>query len=208
MSTVSAGSPLSLDQPPGSIQVHLRNRDALFDRTSTPEYPHTGPMVEQSVARFLLDCAREQLNRKELEVVIALDEPPLPPSVEADTGAELRRYFAVEAELSRLELRVNRSEGMGSLRYAIPFVVVALLVAGLFYTQLGAASGASYLEALTYLVFITIVWVMLWDPLEVLLFNSYLIRRRVRALRKLARAPVRFTYPRVESSGPDASRST
>lgn len=186
-----------LHQRPGSIEVHLPNLDALLDRTAAPSYPHTGPVVERSVAKFLLDCAREQLRQPEIEVVVALDEAPLAPSAEEDARTYLHRYFANEAELSSLDLRVNRSEGFGSLRYSIPFVVVALLVAGLFYAQLGGTSGASYLEALTYLVFITIVWVMLWDPLEVLLFDSYLIRRRVRAFQKLARAPVTFSYRSV-----------
>ena len=184
----------SLRQKPGTIEVHLPSLNALLDRATPPSHPHTGPMVERSVARFLLDCAREQLGQTEVEVVVTLDEAPLPPSVEADARSQMRRYFANEAELASLDLRVNRSEGFGSLRYSIPFVVVALLVAGLFYAQLGGTTGASYLEALTYLVFITIVWVMLWDPLEVLLFDSYMIRRRLHALQKLARAPVTFTY--------------
>jgi hypothetical protein len=93
---------------------------------------------------------------------------------------------------------------MGSLRYAAPLVAVALLVMGLLYSQVGALSGTGYLIALTYLVFATIVWVMLWDPVEVLLFDSYFIRSRIRALRVLASAAVEFTYRSTTplSSGP------
>lgn len=196
----------SLRQKPGSIEVHLPNLDALLDRTHAPSFPHAGPVVEPSVAKFLVDCAREQLAQREIEVVVELDEDPLAPSVEAEARAQMHRYFATEAELASLDLRVNRTEGLGSLRFAIPLVLAALLVAGFFYTQLGGTTGVSYLEALTYLIFITIVWVLMWDPLEMLLFNSYMIRRRLRASQKLALGPVTFIYrsapgPRTDPTG-------
>ena len=184
---------------PGRVEVHLPGPEALFDRRTAPTYPHTGPLVERSIGRFLVDATREQRGQREIEVVIVSDGPAIAPSAEEDTRNHLHRYFANEAELAALDQRVNRSEGLGSLRYSIPLTLVALLLAGLFYTQLGSASGVGYLEALTYLVFITIVWVLLWDPLEMLLFDSYLLRLRVRALRKLARARVTFTYG---STGP------
>ena len=199
--TVPSETAPSLRQSPGRVEVHLPSLDALLDRTGEPSYPHTSPMVERSVARFLLDAAREQRRRDEIEVHVTLDGAPLTPEAEVEARARMHRFFGDEAELAALDLRVNRSEGFGSMRYALPMIVVALLVAGFFYTNLGEASGAGYLEALSYLVFITIVWVMLWDPLEVLLFDSYMIRQRVHALRKLARAPVTFTYRAASDPG-------
>jgi len=166
----------------------------LFDRSSPPSYPHTDPMVERSVAKFLLDSAREQRRRREFELVLSLEGPRLSAGAEETARTQVRRFFANEAELAALDERVNRSDGLGAIQYAIPLVLIALLVAGLFYTQVGPATGAGFLEALTYLVFITIVWVMLWDPVELLLFNSYLIRQRLHALRKLSRARITFAY--------------
>lgn len=207
MSEPSSGAPLTptgdswqavtphlLRQTPGRVEVHLPSPEALFDRRVDPEYPHTGPLVERSIAKFLVDTTREQRGQREIEVVIVSDGPSLASSAEEEARSHLHRYFADEAELASLDQRVNRSEGLGSLRYSIPLTLVALLLAGLFYAQLGSTSGVGYLEALTYLVFITIVWVLLWDPLEMLLFDSYLLRLRVRALHKLARARVTFTY--------------
>jgi len=60
--------------------------------------------------------------------------------------------------------------------------------------NLGTSSAVDYLTALAYLVFITIVWVMLWDPIEKLLFDSYFIRLQSRALHKLAAAKIAFVY--------------
>jgi hypothetical protein len=201
----SEGEPVAhLARHPGKIEVHLPSLGSLFDRTSPPSYPHTGPMVERSIAKFLLDSAREDRRRSEVAVVFAIDGPPQGAVVEAAARSQVNRFFANEAELAALDLRVSRSEGLGSLQYAIPLVAVALLIAGLFYSQLGSVSGAGYLDTLSYLVFITVVWVMLWDPLEVLLFDSYFTRRRLRALRKLAAASITFEYA-TGSGSPSAT---
>jgi len=193
---VPAAEPVThLAPSPDRIEVRLKDLDALFDRDARPVYPHTGPVIEDSVAKFLLRAAREQRGRHELAIALSFDGAPLGPAQEAAVRTHLSRYFANEAELASLDLRVNRTEGVGSLWYAAPLVAVALLVMGLLYSQVGALSGTGYLIALTYLIFATIVWVMLWDPVEVLLFDSYFIRSRIRAQRKLSAATVEFTYP-------------
>ena len=87
---------------------------------------------------------------------------------------------------------MNRTEGWGSLRFAIPLVLFAALIAGLLSTNPSALGGSTYFTAIAYLVFITIVWVMLWGPIEKLLFDSYFIRLRIHALEKLAGAKVSF----------------
>ena len=99
-------------------------------------------------------------------------------------------YFTNEAELAALEQRVNRTEGWGSLRFAIPLVLFAALIAGLLSTNPAVLGGSTYFTAIAYLVFITIVWVMLWGPIEKLLFDSYFLRLRIHALQKLAAATI------------------
>jgi hypothetical protein len=157
-------------------------------------------MVERSVAKFLVDATREQPRRPEVEVVLDLEGPPVSTATEDDTRRHVHRFFGNEAELAALDLRVNRAEGIGALQYSIPFVLVALLAAGVLYVHVGEASGTGFVETLVYLVFITIVWVMLWDPVELLLFDGYLIRRRLHALQKLSRARLTFAYH--PSTGP------
>ena len=163
-------------------------------------------MVAESVADFLLASAREQRGHPHLEVTVSLESPALSSDEETEARTQFSRFFTEEGELASLDQRVNRAEGLGSLRFAIPLVAVALLTAGLFYSQVGQLTGTGYLAALTYLVLIIIVWVMLWDPIEVLLFNSYLLRSRVRALRKLATASVVFEYGPESAPGPNPTR--
>lgn len=179
---------------PGKVEVEAKDLDGLFDRTAAPTYPHTGPMLNRTVAKFLVDSVREQRRTPEVEVTVTFRCPPLPAEEEASSRAQMSSFFSNEAELAALDLRVNRTEGLGSLRFAVPLVVVAGLVAGALYVNLGTSSAVDYLTALAYLVFITVVWVMLWDPIEKLLFDSYFIRLQHRALRKLAAAKVAFSY--------------
>jgi hypothetical protein len=44
---------------------------------------------------------------------------------------------------------------------------------------------------------VVVIWMMVWDPLEKLLFDSYFIRLRIRALLKLSGAEVLFAYSPV-----------
>jgi hypothetical protein len=149
-------------------------------------------MLNRAVAKFLVDSVRENRSMDTIGITIAIRTGGLRPDEEGRVRAWMSRYFANEAELTALEQRVNRTEGWGSLRFAIPLVLFAALIAGLLSTNPSALGGSTYFTAIAYLVFITIVWVMLWGPIEKLLFDSYFIRLRIHALEKLAGAKVSF----------------
>ena len=175
---------------PGRVKLELSDVDALFDSTDTPSFPHSGPMVNKSVAKFLVDSARENRSMETVEVAITFRSAALPPADEGRVRSSMSSYFTNEAELAALEQRVNRTEGWGSLRFAIPLVLFAALIAGLLSTNPAVLGGSTYFTAIAYLVFITIVWVMLWGPIEKLLFDSYFLRLRIHALQKLAAATI------------------
>ncbi|MGD0250382.1 MAG: hypothetical protein ABSB97_05800 [Thermoplasmata archaeon] len=177
----------------GKVEVELNDLDSLIDRDASPAYPHTQPMLNSTVAKFMIDTAREDRRSSEIEVTITFRESPLRPEEEAGTRAKMSSYFANEAELAVLGQRVNRVEAWGSLRYALPVVIVAGLIAGLFANP-STIGLPSYVSTLVYLVVVVVIWVMVWDPIEKLLFDSYLIRLRVRALHKLVAAKIVFAY--------------
>jgi len=174
--------------------VELGALDDLFDFSATPAYPHAGPIVQASVAEFLVRSARSHRREAKLEVEVVLAGPVEPAAREEAARIQFGRYFANETERTMLEIRANRAEGIGAFWYAIPFVLVAGVAAAIASSlYAGSGSDVSWF-ALVYLAFITIVWVMLWDPTEMLLFDSYLLRLRRRAMQKLAVAPVRIVY--------------
>lgn len=190
---------LHFERSPGRVEVELKDLDSLFDRDAPPTYPHTGPMLNKAVARFLVDSVRQDRRSATVEATVAFRTSPLRPVEEASARAQMSSFFANEAELAALEQRVNRTEGFGSVRYAIPVVIAAGLIAGLL-TNPSTLGVPAYLTALAYLVVITVVWVMIWNPVEKLLFESYFIRLRIYALHKLASAKIGFVYRPVPAS--------
>ncbi len=182
------------------LSIAAPNADALFDGTTPPAFPHSGRLVNPKLALYLEGLAREQRHAPALDLEVTLHSPALPASAEEEVRRALRTYFEEERVSADLDVRVNRVEGLGSLRFGLPLIVLALAVAGVFYVtlpELTRTSFVTYLTALLYLVFITIVWVMLWDPIETLLFDSFLLRARRTALEKLRDATVRFAYSAV-----------
>lgn len=181
----------------GSIVVEARSVEALFDDGTEPTYPHTSRLMNPRLALFLEGQARERRRESALEIRVRLNPPSLTPLEEENVSRQIRTYFEEERRLAELELRVNQTEGWGFFRRGLPLILLALLIAGVFYVALpnyASASLGAFVTALVYLLFITIVWVMLWDPIEKLLFDAYLLRARIRALRKLGTASVRFAY--------------
>jgi hypothetical protein len=183
--------PVHFERSPGKVIVELKDFDSLFEWDAPPAYPHAGPMLNRPIAKFMIDTVREDRRSHKVDVTIAFRAPPLRPEVEAGARAQMSNFFANEVEMVALEQRVNSTEGWSSLRYAIPVVVIAGLVAGLL-TNPSTLDAPAYLAEIAYLVAIVVTWVMLWDPIEKLLFDSYFFRLRIRALNKLAKAEISF----------------
>jgi len=187
--------------PPLRLRVDTRNPTAMFDTRGEPSFPHTHRLVDARLAAYLENHVRESPRTRPVELEVGLRETSPGPSEEEDARRDLHAFFRAEREVVELELRVNQREGWGFLRRTFPLLIVALAIAGVFYISgPGVPSGAvgELVTALFYLLFITIVWVLLWDPIEKLLFDAFLLRARIHALQKLGDADVRF----VSASGP------
>lgn len=191
------------DSAPVLFRVEVKDLDALFERRTEPSFPHASRVVDARLAGYLENLVRERRRTPAIELDIALRETSHSPSEEDIARRDLREYFLAERQIAELELRVNQREGWGFFRRTFPLLVLALALAGLF-----SVYGPSFpkgpvgelLTALFYLLFITVVWVLLWDPIEKLLFDAYLLRARIAALQKLGEASVLFTH-RPEPGG-------
>lgn len=188
------------DSTPLRLACEARNLDALFAQGVEPSFPHTGRLVDARLAEYLQNLVREPWRVPTVELEISLREPPEAPSEEDAARHDLRVYFLEEKQVADLQLRVNQREGWGFLRRTFPLLIAAFVVAGILYAFESGFPGNTLGElvaALFYVLFITIVWVLLWDPIEMLLFTGYLLRARIRALQRLGEATVRFAYRSV-----------
>jgi hypothetical protein len=206
---LQSGEPIvHFARSPGRVEIELKDPGSLFDLTASVAYPHSGPMLNNAVAAFLVDSARERRQRPQVSVNITFQTPPLGAEEEASIRAKMSHYFANEIELVELEKRVNRTEGFGSLRYALSLVLLAGLGLGVLYLYAGlGTSEVVSLGELAYLTLVIIIWVMLWDPIEKLLYDPYFFRLRIRALHKLSKAEVTFAYRSTSKGAPEPKPS-
>lgn len=186
------------ESPPARLTVEAGSLDALFDKGTEPAFPHTSRLVDHRLAEYLQNLIRERRRVPRVNLEISLREPPRGPSEEEAARRDLHAYFLAERQIVALDLRVNQREGWAFLGRTFPLVIVALALAGVLYVFEPSFSSKPIGELVTtlvYLFFITIVWVLLWDPIEKLLFDAYSLRARIAALEKLAGASVRFIHP-------------
>ena len=182
---------------PLALRVEVGNLDALFDRDTEPSFPHAGRMVDTRLADYLENRVREHRKVRAVSLDIELRETPSSPSEEDAARNDLRAYFLAERQITDLGLRVNQREGWGFLRRTFPLLIAALALAGVLTIYgPGFPTGpvGELITALFYLLFITIVWVLLWDPIEKLLFDAYILRSRIAALERLGEAQIRFVH--------------
>ena len=182
---------------PDPLSVEVPSVEALLDPDARKVVPHRGPMLAPGLADFWESVAREERFRPGLNLRVRVRGPSARAEAEEGVRAAVHDYFATETGLAERDVRVNRGEGWGALRAALPLLVIASVLAGVFYylvPSLDPRPGVAALSALPALLFAVITWVLLWDPIEKLLFDSYLLRRRCVALEKLSRATLLFDY--------------
>jgi hypothetical protein len=179
------------------IDIHLPDADALFEKEDRPAYPYRGRSLQRGLAEQLINQTREARTTPKVSLSIRLSCPPVLPEKEESVRSEIRSYFSVKAELADLEARVNQREGWRSMVIAAPIVTAA----GLIAYPLSAYGASSFALSFLYLIILTVVWVMLWDPIEKLVFDPIFIRLRARALVKLKAASVKFWYDTPHGAG-------
>lgn len=175
----------------------------LLDAAAVARIPHTGPALAPGLGSYWEALARERRPAASVELEVSVRGPPEARGTEEKVEAAVHDYFATESALAEIDLRVNREEGWAALKESIPLLLVASLVAAVFYylvPSFDPRPGVEALSALPALVFAVVAWVLLWDPIEQLLFDAYLLRLRRNALDKLSRAPIRFRYASKPSS--------
>lgn len=168
------------------------NAGALFEPVD-PVYPHTGRSVKSDLAEHLQDSVRATRGVRAVHLTLRLRSAPLGADDQSAIEREFRRYFAEEADRQRLKQRVNLREGWSSFRAAVPLILLFGGIAFVIY-YFQSAIVLLALFALLYLVTISVVWVLLWDPIEQLTFDAYQIRVQILALDQLAKASITLSY--------------
>lgn len=149
-------------------------------------FPFQGPALQDSVEEYLENHTRLAGGAARVEVTFHFADSPLDaPSQERFVG-DYRAFFGTKFHTVDLERAVNRHEGLVSLYIGVATSIAALALA------VGLTLAFNVHSIDVYFVLIVLVWVLMWDSIEKLVFDSMFIRMRARALAKLRDAQVRF----------------
>ena len=124
----------------------------------------------------LLNAVRQMLARRirhwhEARLVIQLPPDQITPDLQAQTRAAVQRYCTAKIADNRLTIRLSRIRSALGLAIVAIISVVVMGVAWLLFNTLFAAQADTTVAALIFASISVFVWVILWDPMEKLIFD-------------------------------------
>lgn len=165
------------------IELALDRIDQLFN-TLDPA-PFHEKDIDADAEEYIVSAVREFAHKTPLTLVINLPESAgSMPDVESIRRG-IRNYFAYRGAVARRELRLTFRQGRASLLIGLVFLFVCL---GL-HSLLAAMNGRLAVRIAGEGVLI-IGWVAMWRPVELLLYDWWPVRLRMRTYRKISAMPI------------------
>ena len=171
-----------------TLQVRLHELRQLFN--SIDPSPFRERDLDPDCEEFIVSWARELPTDRPVRIEIRIDRERPPPSLLADVAPAVRSHFAREASLQDLRRRRLVREGRLSLAIGLAGLVLFEGAAALVPTESLGAAGHILRESL-----IIGGWVVMWHPLEVLLYGLWPVVRERRLIERLAAAEVEISTP-------------
>lgn len=174
-----------------TIQVRIHELRQLFN--SIDPSPFRERDLDPDCEEFIVSWAREMPPDRALRVEIRVDREAPPAELAADVVSAVRTHFEREAGLQDLRRRRIVREGRLSLTIGLVVLVLCVSAAALVPAARLGTAGEILRESL-----IIAGWVVMWHPLEILLYGLWPVVRERRLLERLAAADVQL------SAGPAA----
>jgi hypothetical protein len=171
-----------------TIHVRIHELRQLFN--SMDPSPFRERDLDPDCQEFIVSWAREMAPDRRLRVDIRIDREQPPAELAAEVPSAVRRHFEREATLQDLRRRRIVREGRLSLSIGLLVLVLCVSTAALVPTEAWGPPGEVLRESL-----IIAGWVVMWHPLEVLLYGLWPVARERRLLERLADADVFLSTP-------------
>lgn len=161
------------------VDVRVPAIDNLFDKRDPA--PFRDRDLDPSLSEYLVESAEDCLSRGPPRLVFWLEKP----GTAAELEEPVRAHF--NYELERLTRHRRREVRLGYVGLLIAFSFIALLLslAQFVAAEFATPFGAALKESLT-----ISGWVLLWRPVEVLIYDGLPWRRRRAVLRSLLASPL------------------
>jgi hypothetical protein len=168
-----------------AIQVRIHELRQLFN--SIDPSPFRERDLDPDCEEFIVSWARELPPDRELRLEIRIEREQPPAALAAEVAPAVRSHFARAAGLQDLRRRRIVREGRLHLAIGLVTLVATISAAALVPVETLGTAGEILRESL-----IIAGWVVMWHPLEVLLYGIWPVVRERRLLERLARADVRL----------------
>ena len=173
--------------PVKDIVIRLDTIDELFNAPdinpfSDEEVDVLGEPAMMRVVRRLQ--ARRVRNWEGVRLIIELPPDQITPDLEARTEQAIRRYSNAKIEDNKLQIRLSRMRSLIGLAMVTALSILIIGVAYLLFNSV-FADASDTVKGIVAASISVFVWVILWDPMEQLLFNWVQPRIENNILRKL-----------------------
>jgi hypothetical protein len=161
------------------IDVRIANIEQVFDNRDPAPFRERD--LDSDLVEYVLVAGEDLGSHDTFRMVFWLEKPCQPGEIEA----AFRAHFAYE--LDRLERRRRRQRRTGqiSLLLGVTLIVVLLSLAQLVARVFPGTIGAALREGL-----VISSWVVMWRPVEILIYDWIPVRRERRVMRRLLAAPI------------------
>jgi hypothetical protein len=173
---------------PAAIQLRVGELRQLFN--SIDPSPFRERDLDPDCEEFIVSWAREFSPDRSIAVDIRFDREEPSDAALGEIGPAVRRHFEREASLQQLRLRRLVREGRLSLSIGLILLMLCMGSATLVPVQSLGAFGEILRESL-----LIAGWVVMWHPLEVLIYGLWPVLRERRLLERLASAEVSLSTP-------------
>jgi hypothetical protein len=161
------------------IDVKAQGIEQLFDNRDPAPFRERD--LDPDLADYLLDAGEDLERESHVRVVFWLDKPCQPTEIEQ----AYRGHFEFVIERLRRARQRRRRAGQIALAIALVLVTVLLALGQLVGTSVGGTLGAGLKEGL-----VISSWVVMWRPIELLVYDWIPQRRERKIAEHLLAAPV------------------
>lgn len=161
------------------IDVRVPTVDRLFDNRDPA--PFRNRDLDPGLVEYLVGAAHDLARVDELRLTLSVDEPCVPNEIENG----VRSHFEYELERGARRRREQVRTGWIALAVAAIAVLGLIGLAELVTRAMPGTLGSGIKEAL-----VISGWVLMWRPVELLIYDGIPWRRERRALRALRDAAI------------------
>ncbi|MFT3698028.1 MAG: hypothetical protein QM831_33110 [Kofleriaceae bacterium] len=161
------------------IDVRLGNIEQLFDNRDPAPFRERD--LDTDLADYLADAGDDLFGEDKIKLVFWLDAP----CQHAEITDAVHAHFEYMIDRMRRDRKRRRRIGQVSLAIGIVLVVALIALSQTVANAVGGPIGAGLKEGL-----VISCWVVMWRPIDVIIYDWIPDRRERRVMEKLLAAPI------------------